>query len=103
MKVAKNILVISDMHHPYSHPDTLSFLKALKAKYKPDTVVCIGDEIDAHDMSFHDSNPDLDSAGVELDKAIKSLTPIYKLFPNVTVVESNHGSMVFRKALVGKI
>lgn len=101
--IAKSILVISDMHHPYGHPDMLPFLKAVKAKYKPDTVVCIGDEADFHDMSFHDSNPDLDSAGVELNKAIKGLIPIYKLFPKVTVVESNHGSMVLRKALVGKI
>ena len=59
-KVAKNILVISDMHHPYCHPDTVPFLKALKAKYKFDTVVCIGDEADFHDASFHDSDPDLD-------------------------------------------
>ncbi len=103
MKKAKSILVISDMHHPYSHPDTVPFLAALKSKYKFDTIVCIGDEVDFHDASFHDSDPDLDSAGVELDKAIKGLKPIYKLFPNVTVVESNHGSMVMRKALVGKI
>jgi hypothetical protein len=103
MKKAKSILVISDMHHPYVHPDTVPFLKAVKAKYKPDTVICIGDEADFHDASFHDSNPDLDSSGVELDKAIKSLKPVYKLFPKVTVVESNHGSMVLRKALVGKI
>lgn len=102
-KVAKSILVISDMHHPYSHPDTVPFLAAVKAKYKPDTVVCIGDEADFHDSSFHDSDPDLDSAGIELDKAIKGLKPIYKLFPNTTVIESNHGSMVMRKALVGKI
>lgn len=99
----QSILVISDMHHPYCHPDTLAFLKAIKVKHKPTDVICIGDEIDAHDMSFHDSDPDLDSSGAELEKAIKSLEPIYKLFPKVTVVESNHGSMVFRKALVGKI
>jgi hypothetical protein len=97
-KVAKSILVISDMHHPYAHPDTVPFLKAVKAKYKPDTVVCIGDEIDAHAMSYHEHDPDLDSAGVELEKAIKSLTPVYKLFPKCTVVESNHGSMVLRKS-----
>lgn len=102
-KIAKSILVISDMHHPYAHPDTVPFLKAVKKKYKPDTVVCIGDEADFHDSSFHDSDPDLDSAGIELEKAIKGLTPIYKLFPKVTVIESNHGSMVMRKALVGKI
>lgn len=102
-KVYKSVLVISDMHHPYSHPDTVPFLKALKNKHKFDKVVCIGDEADFHDSSFHDSNPDLDSAGIELEKAIKGLKPIYKLFPKVDVVESNHGSMLLRKALVGKI
>lgn len=91
------------MHHPYAHPDLIPFLKAVKAKYKPDTVICIGDETDFHDSSFHDSDPDLDSAGVELEKAIKGLKNVYNLFPIVTVVESNHGSMVLRKALVGKI
>jgi len=98
-KIAKSLLVISDMHHPYSHPDTLPFLTALKNKYKFDKVVCIGDEIDNHAISFHDSNPDLPSAGDELKKAIASLKPLYKLFPDVTVVESNHGSLVYRKAL----
>lgn len=102
-KSYKSILVLSDMHHPYSHPDTVPFLKALKAKHKFDKVICIGDEVDFHDASFHDSNPDLDSAGVELEKAIEGLKLIYKMFPKVDVVESNHGSMVLRKALVGKI
>ena len=48
MKLAKSILVISDLHTPYEHPDVVPFLTAIKAKYKPDTVVCIGDEIDYH-------------------------------------------------------
>lgn len=103
MKIAKSILVLSDMHHPYAHPDLVPFLKAVKAKYKPDTVVCIGDEADFHDASFHDSDPDLDSSGIELDKAIAGLKPVYKLFPKCTVIESNHGSMLLRKAKVGKI
>lgn len=103
MKVSKSVLVISDMHCPYQHPDTHKFLAAVKAKYKPDTVVCIGDEVDFHALSYHESNPDLDAAGEELNKAIQALKPIYKMFPNVTVVESNHGSMVLRKALSGGI
>ena len=91
------------MHCPYQHPDTLKFLTACKNKFKPDSVVCIGDEIDYHALSYHESNPDLDSAGKELEKAIKSLRPIYKLFPKVTVVESNHGSMVLRKSITAGI
>lgn len=99
MELTKSLLVISDLHAPYSHPDTVAFLKTLKKKYKFDKVVCIGDEIDNHAISFHDSDPDLANAGEELKQAIKALKPIYELFPNVTVVESNHGSLVYRKAL----
>jgi hypothetical protein len=92
------ILVIPDMHMPYCHPDTWGFLRGLKKKYKPDCVVCLGDEIDGHALSFHESDPDLDSAGPELEKAIALLQPIFKLFPKVFVLESNHGSLVYRKA-----
>ena len=42
----KSVLVISDLHIPYHHPQAFDFLKALKAKYKPDHVVNIGDELD---------------------------------------------------------
>ena len=98
-KVYKSILVVSDMHHPYSHPDTVPFLKALNKKHGFDKVVCIGDEVDFHALSFHDSDPDLDSAGTELKLAIAALKPIYRMFPQVDVVDSNHGSMVYRKGL----
>ena len=95
----QTILVISDLHLPYEHPDTLKFLTAIKKQYKPTDVVQIGDEVDYHALSFHDSDPDLPSAGQELDEAVKKLKAYTKLFPKVTVIESNHGSMVLRKAL----
>lgn len=95
----KRILIISDLHTPHEHVDTVAFLKAIKKKYKPTRVILSGDEADFHNISFHDSDPDLDSAGAELDKAIEALKPIYKLFPNAQVLESNHGSLVLRKAL----
>ena len=45
----------------------MAFLRALKKKYKGfDLVVGIGDEIDQHAISMHDSDPDLPSAGDEL-------------------------------------
>ena len=95
----KSILVISDLHCPYQHPDYLLFLKALKAKFKPTRIILSGDEADFHNISFHDADPDLDSSGVELQKAIKALKPLYKLFPKAEILESNHGSLVLRKAI----
>lgn len=94
-----SILVISDLHCPYNHRDTVAFLKAIKSKYKPTRVILSGDEADFAAISFHDHDPDLDSPGKELQKAIDALKPIYKLFPKAQVLESNHGSLVVRKAL----
>lgn len=96
-KKFKNVLVISDTHYPYSHPYVYEFLKHLKKKYKPDLVVHIGDEVDYHAISFHDSNPDLFSPGHELENAIEKLSFLYKLFPKMHLIESNHGSLVYRK------
>jgi hypothetical protein len=98
-KQYKSILVVSDVHSPHIHTDALKFLQAVKAKYKPDAVVFSGDEVDYHALSFHDSDPDLDSAGAELEKAIEQLGPFYKLFPEAHIMESNHGSMVLRKGI----
>ena len=96
----KAVLIISDTHFPYAHPDVIRFLKAIKKKYKPDRVIHIGDEIDGHAWSFHPSDPDLASPGDELALAIQRLQPVYKMFPKVDVIESNHGSLVYRKAKV---
>lgn len=99
MSKRQTILVISDLHVPFDHPDAVQFLRALKKKYKPTDVISIGDEVDYHALSFHDSDPDLHSAGDELKMARKRLKEYAKLFPKMTIIESNHGSMVMRKAL----
>ena len=94
----QRILVISDTHAPYEHPDTLKFLSAIKAEYSPDRVIHIGDEIDNHAMSYHDSDPNLFSAGEELKRAREVIWKIEDLYPKVDVLESNHGSLWYRKA-----
>ena len=94
-----SVLVISDLHIPYHHPDAFSFLKALKTKYKPDLVINIGDELDMHAMSMHDSDPDLFSAGHELAASISYVQQLEKIFPKMKLVHSNHSSMLYRRAL----
>lgn len=92
------ILVISDLHIPYHHPDSLEFLQYLYDKYSPTRIICLGDELDKHSMSFHDSDPDLASAGDELRKSIPVIKELEKMFPVMDLLDSNHGSMVWRKA-----
>lgn len=100
MSKYKRILFISDLHCPYMHQDAVAFLKAVKKKYNPTDVILSGDEIDWHSISMHDHDPDLSSPGDELEEAIEQLRPLYKLFPKAQVLESNHGSLVFRRAKV---
>lgn len=92
------ILLISDLHIPYHHKDAIAFLAHLKKKYNPTRVICLGDELDKHALSYHDSDPDLRSAGDELRESLPIIAELYKMFPVMDVIESNHGSLVWRKA-----
>lgn len=83
-------LAIPDLHCPFHHQDALEFLKAVRNRFKPTTVVCLGDEIDAHALSRYPKDPDGMAAGEEVSKAREALYPFYKEFPEVLVCESNH-------------
>ena len=107
IKLNKNgdevILVFGDMHIPYNRDGSIEFLKAVNDKYKPTKIICTGDEVDNHAMSFHDTDPNNPNSGEELESSIAHLQELYELFTKVDLVDSNHGSMVFRKAKVGGI
>lgn len=92
------ILFISDMHIPYHHSGLLPFLAGLKLRYNPTRIICLGDELDKHAMSFHDSDPDLMSAGDELRASLPVIAELYEMFPEMDIIDSNHGSMIYRKA-----
>ena len=74
------ILCISDLHAPYQHPQAISFLRAIKKKYKPTKILNVGDEVDYHALSFHDTDAELDNAYAELVKARKVIKKLYTLF-----------------------
>jgi len=95
----KRILVISDMHLPYQHKDAIRFLKEIKKEFKPDFVVNIGDLLDFHAINMHTHDPDLYSAGMELDRSKEYIKEIESIYPEVTEVDSNHSSLVYRRAL----
>ena len=98
MSKKQTILVIPDLHVPFHHQDALAFLKAVKKKYAPTEVVCLGDFEDWHSISMHDHDPDGLSAGAELDALRNASKPFFKLFPKVKMCTSNHGSLPLRRA-----
>ena len=93
-----NVLVVGDLHAPFTHKDYLTFLKAQYKRFNCGKVVFIGDIVDNHAMSFHEVNADGYSAGEELIKAREILKGYYKAFPKAVVTIGNHGLLPFRKA-----
>lgn len=96
---SERTLAIGDTHAPFAHPDALTFLAAIKSEFSPDFVVHQGDEVDNHGMSFHEKNPALPGASAELDESRAWIRQLEAVFPEVVLLESNHGSLLYRKAL----
>lgn len=94
----ETVLVISDLHCPFQHQDAFTFLDAVKTKFKPTQIVCIGDEADMHAISDYDHDPDGYAPGDELKAAITQLKQLYTLFPTVKSCVSNHTARPFRRA-----
>jgi hypothetical protein len=92
------VLAIPDLHIPFHHPDSFRFLKGLRDEFQPDVVVCLGDEVELASLSFHEKNPDAPSAKDEYEAALEALGELYKIFPEVLVNISNHGSRFYRVA-----
>jgi len=93
-----NILVIGDLHAPFTLPKYLKFCREQQELYDCGTVIFIGDIIDNHYSSYHESDPDGYGAGEELDRAIDMIADWYHTFPKATVIIGNHDRLVYRKA-----
>jgi hypothetical protein len=97
------ILAIGDLHEPFCLSGYLDFCKDVYANYNCNKVVFIGDVIDSHFSSFHETDPDGMGAGDELDLAIKRLSKWYDAFPKADVAIGNHDRIVYRKGFSGGI
>lgn len=93
-----NVLIIGDLHAPFTLPEYLKFCREQQELYDCGTVVFIGDCIDNHYSSYHESDPDGYGAGEELDRAIDQIKDWYRTFPKATVIIGNHDRLVYRKA-----
>lgn len=98
-----NVLVIGDLHAPFTLTTYLKFCREQQEIYNCGTVIFIGDIIDNHFSSYHESDPDGYGAGEELDRAIDMISDWYHTFPKATVIIGNHDRLVYRKAYSGGV
>ena len=92
------VLAIGDLHLPFTHKKYLSFCKSIYKKYKCNKVVFVGDIIDNHAISYHESDPNGLSAGDELELAKRLIKPWVNAFPVASVTMGNHDNLIKRKA-----
>jgi len=82
--------IIGDTHIPYELKGYLEFCKDTFEQWDCDTFIHIGDIIDHHALSFHESEPMLKGANGELEDARVHLEPWYKAFPELKICNGNH-------------
>jgi len=98
------VLAFGDTHFPYHHKYALEFLADLKSSFNPDRVIHMGDILDVYSVSSYPTDIDHpDSWSQEIKKARKVLKDVYKLFPDVDVLESNHDDRAYKKSRVSGI
>lgn len=92
------ILVIGDLHSPFDYKPYFDHCVSVYKKYECDRVVFIGDVIDNHYSSYHETDADGLGGKDELELAISRLRRWYEAFPVADVIIGNHDRMVMRKA-----
>jgi|TARA_Y100000289_G_scaffold57781_1_gene62452 metallophosphoesterase superfamily enzyme len=99
----RKVLCIGDLHCPFDLDGYLDFCTDVYQKHICDTVVFIGDVIDNHYASYHESDPDGLGGREELECAIERLAPYYKAFPDAYVTIGNHDRIIMRKSMTSSV
>lgn len=97
----RRILIVGDLHAPFTRKNYLAFCEEIYNKYSCNQVIFIGDLIDNHFSSFHETDPDGHSAAEELRLAKLEIARWYKTFPFAKVCIGNHDAIPARKSFNG--
>ena len=102
-KDESRILVIGDLHCPFDLDEYFGFCKETYSNFNCNQTIFIGDVIDNHYSSYHETDVDGYSGGYELELAIDRLKRYYKEFPVADVILGNHDRLIMRKAQTSAI
>ena len=97
-KKERRILVVGDIHAPFTLDGYLEFCKDVYDKYLCNQVIFIGDILDNHYSSYHETDPNGMSGADELEIAIAQVAQWSEAFPVADVIIGNHDRLIMRKA-----
>ena len=100
---ARNVLVIGDLHEPFCLDTYLDWCIEQYDTFNCTEVVFIGDVIDNHYSSYHETSADGMGGLEELELAIKRIARWRDAFPVATVLIGNHDRLIMRKAQTSAI
>lgn len=101
--IERNVLVVGDVHAPFDLDGYLEHCKEVYERFKCNQVVFIGDIIDNHYSSYHESETSAKGGEEELQLAIDKIAKWYEAFPKAVVIIGNHDRLIMRKAKSGNI
>jgi predicted phosphodiesterase len=96
-QMGKRVGIIGDTHLPYELDGYLEFCQETFDRHGVDTVVHIGDFVDNHSLSFHDSEPMLHNVMGEYESAFERAQDWYEAFPVATLIMGNHDRIPARQ------
>tara|TARA_R110001632_G_scaffold195229_1_gene316816 strand:- start:715 stop:1446 length:732 start_codon:yes stop_codon:yes gene_type:complete len=99
----ENVLIIGDLHEPFCMDGYLEFCKEQYVKHNCNRVVFIGDIIDSHYSSYHETDSNALGGADELENAIQKIALWYEAFPVADVTLGNHDRIIIRKAQTSNI
>ena len=99
----RRILVIGDLHCPFEMQGYFEYCLETYDRHACNQVMFIGDLIDSHATSRHETDPDGLSAKTELDIAIEDLQKWRIAFPVADCIIGNHDRVVMRRAFSSSI
>lgn len=102
-KTTSRVLVIGDLHEPFTLDGYLEHCKKQYDYFNCDTVVFIGDVIDNNFTSYHETSTETMGGDGELELAIRKVQKWYEVFPEAYITIGNHCRLVMRKAQTGGI
>ncbi len=97
------ILVIGDLHEPFCLDGYLDFCLEQSEKFNTNRTIFIGDVIDNHYASYHETDADGLGGGQELDLSINKIAKWRDAFPKADVIIGNHDRLIMRKAQTSAI
>jgi len=99
----RRILVIGDLHCPFELDGYFEFCLDTYDRFACNQVIFIGDILDNHYASYHETDANGMSGGYELQEAIKHVDKWAQAFPIADVIIGNHDRLIMRKAFSSSV